>query len=43
MPSAATAALRVQAPSSGPGGWILIPLALIVGIAVGVFAYVLAR
>ena len=43
MPSAATSALRVQAPSSGPGGWILIPLALIVGIAVGVFAYVLAR
>jgi eukaryotic-like serine/threonine-protein kinase len=43
MPSTAAAALRVQAPSSGPGGWILIPLALLVGIAVGVFAYVLAR
>ncbi len=44
-PFVAPSAMRTHAPtpSAGPGAWILIPLALFVGIAVGVLAYVLAR
>jgi serine/threonine protein kinase len=37
------AAPTVVGASTGPGTWILIPFALLVGIAVGVLAYFLAR
>ena len=42
-PYVTASSIRPQAPVAGPSTWILIPLSLIVGIAVGVLAYLLAR